>query len=653
MKDVKAIFEGIVSQGKPAGSGGSAFRHSSSSGGKGWDHGIDVGAHRNQDHEVRATNAALDKAKKREQEVEKRNKEAEQRQKETAKMAKEEVVNEIFGFGKKKHNDEVPSLHDKKLERFPDNSRAKEWMTAKLNHALKHAPDRAHLLFSPASGEYMPHSVHVGSSWKKEHQDHYRELKKKHPDLVQKAKKDMEKHGHYMQSSVGDHQDYHGVRVHEETVTEAKHVFHVHMKADDNRLHKMVDDKTSEPIGNKPKGHKLVLKVPAADSREARNKVSKHISKNYGVNAVKSIEYKGLDEETVTEAKKFVYDKPLPAMVKAYDKRDTADLHGMHKRWSADHSSPKNNPDTSEKLLAVHHVLKSRGENVGDLPKHKNLGMTMHEETNTEKREKIKNVARPNDPEPTSEKSTLSKTGQIMTKIIEEKPTMSMPNFGLPASLIAAARQIVEKKHEDDAGDAKKMTGGKTQVELNPETNDKIDEAGKKHTVPKTPKEKKLAALASPKDKITHKDVLVGRGVVKEEEEQLDEISKGLVSRYKEKATASKAQASANKDPDTLIKRMRGIKTASSKLGQQTGSSRGGYGRSAAVYQQARVPATEEVEFSAEEIARLDAIAAQLDEAKPTIVSAPIRGANQDQSGIGTKSSSADYTISDSKKMKK
>lgn len=39
----------------------------------------------------------------------------------------------------------------------------------------------------------------------------------------------------------------------------------------------------------------------------------------------------------------------------------------------------------------------------------------------------------------------------------------------------------------------------------------------KEHTVPKSPKEKALAKLAHPKDKITHKDVLVGRGVLKKE----------------------------------------------------------------------------------------------------------------------------------------
>lgn len=48
---------------------------------------------------------------------------------------------------------------------------------------------------------------------------------------------------------------------------------------------------------------------------------------------------------------------------------------------------------------------------------------------------------------------------------------------------------------------------------------------GKPHTVPKTEKEKKLAALAHPKDKITHADVLKGRGVMKEAE--MDGVAAG------------------------------------------------------------------------------------------------------------------------------
>lgn len=49
------------------------------------------------------------------------------------------------------------------------------------------------------------------------------------------------------------------------------------------------------------------------------------------------------------------------------------------------------------------------------------------------------------------------------------------------------------------------------------------EEAGKEHTVPKTAKEKKLAAMGHPKDKITHKDILIGRGVLSKEEVELEE----------------------------------------------------------------------------------------------------------------------------------
>ena len=82
------------------------------------------------------------------------------------------------------------------------------------------------------------------------------------------------------------------------------------------------------------------------------------------------------------EAKKFVYDNPQPHLVKMYDKKPTEDLKGMHGRWSKDHEIKTSNPSRSEDLLAVHHVLKTRGEVSGDLPKHKNLGMmrTVNEE---------------------------------------------------------------------------------------------------------------------------------------------------------------------------------------------------------------------------------------------------------------------------------
>lgn len=68
------------------------------------------------------------------------------------------------------------------------------------------------------------------------------------------------------------------------TVKEDKHVFHVYMPADDTRGHKMVDDKTSEPMGAKPKGHRLKITVPATSRTEATNKAAKYVAKNYGTN---------------------------------------------------------------------------------------------------------------------------------------------------------------------------------------------------------------------------------------------------------------------------------------------------------------------------------------------------------------------------------
>ncbi len=87
---------------------------------------------------------------------------------------------------------------------------------------------------------------------------------------------------------------------------------------------------------------------------------------------------------------------------------------------------------------------------------------------------------------------------------------------------------------------------------------------GKAHTVPKTEKEKKLAALAEPKDKITHADVLKGRGVVKEEE-QIDELSVVGLDKYHSKAY----QSMFDKDSDkkTVEKRKKGMDMAYNKAG--------------------------------------------------------------------------------------
>jgi len=82
-----------------------------------------------------------------------------------------------------------------------------------------------------------------------------------------------------------------------------------------------------------------------------------------------------------------------------------------------------------------------------------------------------------------------------------------------------------------------------------------------------------------------------------EEVEELDEISKAKAGAYLSASEKKQKEIMGGKGGSgELVKRMRGAATARSKLGMQTGSNRGGYGKSAAVYKQPRVPATEEVE---------------------------------------------------------
>lgn len=210
--------------------------------------------------------------------------------------------------------------------------------------------------------------------------------------------------------------------------------------------------------------------------------------------------------------------------------RDTSGIDvGARRNYDHEQAAVKKAEDDKKKR---EDLIKQRNQEA-----ERRMKDTMREEMDskgTEARVKIKNVSRPDDPEPTSSDSKLSKTGQIKTKIIdEEKPLMSDKTLGLPSGLIAAARAVMEKKHDSDDDDARKMKGGKTKVDLEPETDDdvrddsekKMKKTVKEATHPKTEKEKKLAALAHPKDKITHKDVLVGRGVLAKEEVDLESLT--------------------------------------------------------------------------------------------------------------------------------
>ncbi len=69
-------------------------------------------------------------------------------------------------------------------------------------------------------------------------------------------------------------------------------------------------------------------------------------------------------------------------------------------------------------------------------------------------------------------------------------------------------------------------------------------------THPKTEKEKDLAALGHPKDKITHKDVLIGRGVLKKEEKESceDEVEEHEKKMHGKKGEVAKHEKEMHKE---------------------------------------------------------------------------------------------------------
>jgi hypothetical protein len=85
----------------------------------------------------------------------------------------------------------------------------------------------------------------------------------------------------------------------------------------------------------------------------------------------------------------------------------------------------------------------------------------MEEPKNTTERKKVVNVARPDDKKPNDSGSKLAKQAEIQTKIIED-------NLGYESKASA------NKPNETDKKDAKEIKGGKTEIELNPKTDDKV-----------------------------------------------------------------------------------------------------------------------------------------------------------------------------------
>ena len=289
----------------------------------------------------------------------------------------------------------------------------------------------------------------------------------------------------------------------------------------------------------------------------------------------------------------------------------------------------------------------------------------------TKARIKIKQVSRQADPEPTSPESKLARTAAYKQLRVDEENPMNNDRFGLPSSLISAVQQVIESNpdHISNATlDAKKMVGGKTKVDLEPKTLDKLDdESGSKPSKKNvkeelSPAQKKIAGMAADKKKIDAADFKALRsgkcsecgkkpcGCMHEESEVVNELSKKTLGSYIKRASADakgrgydagaadwgSGEAPRSWPGDSMDKkahsRLKGVSKAVDKLTK------------------------EESVLTDEELENIAAIAELFDEGKKkektvpsqtTIGSSPIRGANQDQSGFNDKNNTADYTISD------
>lgn len=308
--------------------------------------------------------------------------------------------------------------------------------------------------------------------------------------------------------------------------------------------------------------------------------------------------------------------------------------------------------------------------------------MMENSQRNTELRRKVQNVGRPEDNVKDAATSKLAKQGEIKTKIIDEatkkkmkeddqsddpiarinavtsnikqmtnepKPAPSLPNVNdipssNPASKMFKIKEAKEAKDDDgkksdmDDKDAKEIKGGKTEVIMNPKTDERPEESSeedKKSKKATKDENKKIGTKSGVKEetmsnknfglpqslidvvsealkggqknldknhngKIDGEDFKILRGKkMKEESEKIDEVSKKTLSNYIRKASSDAANhaytAGMGDKGEMRINRDEYHMKASSRL--------------QGVSKAAQKLAKEEVEFSAEEIARIEEIA--------------------------------------------
>lgn len=198
-----------------------------------------------------------------------------------------------------------------------------------------------------------------------------------------------------------------------------------------------------------------------------------------------------------------------------------------------------------------------------------------------------------------SKKTRKTENSKIGAKGMKEETKMfnSHKNFGLSDSLIAAAQAIVEKKIDE------KLVGNQHKIDAN--HNGKIDA----HDFKLLKGKKKMNEGVCPK---------CGKNpcecsAVKEDVEQIDELSRDTVRSYARKAIPDNKEREAkvmkpfplkDMDKNTAMHKKMQKRNASIELAGKKAYSIGG---------DAKVNATEEVEFSADEIARIEAIAKDME----------------------------------------
>jgi hypothetical protein len=131
------------------------------------------------------------------------------------------------------------------------------------------------------------------------------------------------------------------------------------------------------------------------------------------------------------------------------------------------------------------------------------IRMLMEEPKNTTERKKVENVGRPKDDNKDPESSKLAKQGEIKTKIIED-------NLGYES------KASKNKPNEVDKKDAKEIKGGKTEINLEPKTDDKVGDESDE-----TDKSKKA------RNKVNKEIGAKGAGDVKEEAIDEAQMSNG------------------------------------------------------------------------------------------------------------------------------